>query len=137
MQRTTVRVGTAREFFERGRNYAKRARLGQRLPVSRLITFEDPADMMRVLSPAKLQLLRAVKTHPGSIGSLASRLGRDRSAVTREVAQLKRFGLVSSSCSRGSWPILLTANICTICSREPGAAWRIPGKSSCVAACRR
>lgn len=50
--------------------------------------------MMRVLSPAKLKLLRAVKAHPGSIGSLASRLGRDRSAVTREIAQLQRFGLV-------------------------------------------
>jgi predicted transcriptional regulator len=94
MKRTTVRVGTAREFFERGRKYAKRARLGQLLPVSRLITFEDPVDMMRALSPAKLELLRAVKAHPGSIGSIASRLGRDRSAVTREVAQLQRFGLV-------------------------------------------
>jgi len=94
MKRTTVRVGTAREFFERGRNYAKRARAGRRLPESRLITFEDPIDMMQVLSPAKLRLLRAVKAHPGSIGSLASRLGRDRSAVTREVAQLQRFGLV-------------------------------------------
>ncbi len=94
MKRTTVRTGTAREFFERGRKYAKRARDGQRLPKSRLITFEDPVDMLRVLSPAKLQLLRAVKAHPGSIGSLASRLGRDRSAVTRELAQLQRFGLV-------------------------------------------
>ena len=94
MKRTTVRVGTAREFFERGRRYAKRVRAGGRLPESRLITFEDPADMMRILSPAKLRLLRAVKAHPGSIGSLASRLGRDRSAVTREVAQLQRFGLV-------------------------------------------
>ena len=94
MKRTTVRVGTALEFFERGRKYAKRARTGRRLPESRLITFEDPVDMMRVLTPAKLQLLRAVKAHPGSIGSLASRLGRDRSAVTREVAQLQRFGLV-------------------------------------------
>jgi predicted transcriptional regulator len=94
MKRTTVRVGTAREFFERGQNYAQRLCMGTRLPESRLITFEDPADMMRVLSPAKLQLLRAVKAHPGSIGSLASRLRRDRSAVTREVAQLQRFGLV-------------------------------------------
>jgi predicted transcriptional regulator len=94
MKRTTVRVGTAPEFFERGQNYAQRLRMGTRLPESRLITFEDPADMMRILSPAKLQLLRAVKAHPGSIGSLASRLRRDRSAVTREVAQLQRFGLV-------------------------------------------
>ena len=94
MKRTTVRVGTAREFFERGRKYARHARSGKRLLESRLITFEDPADMMRVLSPAKLKLLRAVRAHPGSIGSLASRLGRDRSAVTREIAQLQRFGLV-------------------------------------------
>jgi predicted transcriptional regulator len=94
MKRTTVKVGTMREFFERGRRYAKRIQAGERLPESRLITFEDPVDMMRILSPAKLKLLRAVKAHPGSIGSLASRLGRDRSAVTREVAQLQRFGLV-------------------------------------------
>ena len=94
MKRTTVRVGTAREFFERGRHFARRARMGERLPESRLITFEDPVDMMRILSPAKLKLLRTVKAHPGSIGSLASRLGRDRSAVTREVAQLQRFGLL-------------------------------------------
>jgi len=94
MKRTTVRVGTAREFFKRGRNFARRARIGERLPESRLITFEDPVDMMRILSPEKLKLLRAVKAHTGSIGSLASRLGRDRSAVTREVAQLQRFGLL-------------------------------------------
>ena len=94
MKRTTVRIGTAREFFERGRKYAQRARFGKRLPESYLITFEDPANMMQVLSPAKLKLLRTVRAHPGSIGSLASRLGRKRSAVTREVAQLQRFGLV-------------------------------------------
>ena len=94
MKRTTVRAGTTREFFERGRNFARRVRTGERLPESRLITFEDPVDMMRLLSPAKLKLLRAVKAQSGSIGSLASRLGRDRSAVTREVAQLQRFGLL-------------------------------------------
>lgn len=94
MKRTTVRAGTAREFFERGRDYAKRVRSGAPLGQSHLITFEDPADMMRVLSPAKLALLRAVKAHPGSIGSIAARLGRDRSAVTREVEQLRRVGLV-------------------------------------------
>ena len=94
MKRAIVKVGTAREFFKCGRNYGQRVRAGERLPESRLITFEDPVDMMRILSPGKLKLLRAVKAHPGSIGSLASRLGRDGSAVTREVAQFQRFGLV-------------------------------------------
>lgn len=93
MKRTIVRAGTTRGFFKRGRNWAKLAGTGQRLPESRLITFEDPVDMMRILSPVKLWLLRAVKAHPGSIGSLASRLRRGRNAVARDVAQLQRFGL--------------------------------------------
>ena len=71
MKRTVIKSGTEREFFERGRRHARKARAGERLPESRLITFEDPADLMKVLSPAKLDLLRTVKAHPGSIGSLA------------------------------------------------------------------
>ena len=94
MKRTTVRTGTTREFFKGGRAYARLARAGKPLPQSRLVTFEDPAEMIRTLSPAKLALLRAVKAHPGSIGAIASRLGRDRSAVAREVAQLERLGLL-------------------------------------------
>jgi predicted transcriptional regulator len=90
MKRTIARAGTTREFFKRGRNWAKLAGTGQRLPESRLITFEDPVDMMRILSPVKLRLLRAVKAHPGS---LASRLRRGRNAVARDVGQLQRFGL--------------------------------------------
>lgn len=92
---TTVRTGTAREFFSRGKSYAQTSGSGARIPESRLITFEDPADMLRALSPAKLALIRAAKAHPGSIGSLAARLGRDRSAVTREVAQLEKVGLLN------------------------------------------
>ena len=62
MKQTTLRVGTAPEFFERGRRHAQRIRAGEPLPESALITFEDPVDMMRVLSPAKLKLLRALIT---------------------------------------------------------------------------
>ncbi|MGQ0655756.1 MAG: HVO_A0114 family putative DNA-binding protein [Betaproteobacteria bacterium] len=94
MKRAIVRAGSEREFFRRGRDYARRSRAGRALPHSRLITFEDPVDMIRLLSPAKIELLRTVKAHPGSIHAIASRLGRDRSAVTREVAQMERLGLV-------------------------------------------
>jgi hypothetical protein len=46
--------------------------MGKRLPESRLITFEDAIDMMRVLSRAGLRLLRAVKAHSRAIGLIAS-----------------------------------------------------------------
>lgn len=45
--------------------------------------------MVRVLSAARIVLLRTVKMYPGSITSLSTRLKRDRSAVTRDVAILK------------------------------------------------
>lgn len=94
MKKTTVRLGTLAEFFERGRSHAKRADAGTRLRESSLITFENPADMMRFLTPAKMTLFRAIKLRPGSISAIAARVKRDRSAVTRDVAELQRFGLV-------------------------------------------
>lgn len=53
MKRTTVRAGTVREFFKRGRIYAELACTGRRLPKSRLITVEDPVDAVRHLSRGK------------------------------------------------------------------------------------
>ena len=94
MKRTIVRLGTLPEFFERGRGYAKRADAKTRLPRSHLITFEDPADMLRFLTPARIALFRAIRLRPGSISTIAARVKRDRSAVTRDVAELQRFGLV-------------------------------------------
>ncbi len=51
--------------------------------------------MVRVLSAARIVLLRTVKMYPGSITSLSTRLKRDRSTVTRDVAILKKAGLVT------------------------------------------
>jgi len=51
-------------------------------------------DLLRLLTPARMALFRAIKSHPGSITAIAARARRDRSAVTRDVAALSRFGLV-------------------------------------------
>ena len=56
---------------------------------------EDPADMLAVLTPARLALFRVIKQKPGSIASLAQKMKRDRSAVTRDVAALGKAGLVT------------------------------------------
>lgn len=68
---------------------------GKALPEEHTITFEDPLEMVRTLSAARIVLLRAVKMYPGSITSLSTRLKRDRSAVTRDVAILEKAGLVT------------------------------------------
>ncbi|HWG22376.1 MAG TPA: HTH domain-containing protein [Terracidiphilus sp.] len=75
---------------------AKAADEGRRIPPSRGITFESPADMVRLLTPTRLNLLQAVKKRTVSIQELAGELGRDVSAVRRDVTALEKFGIVSS-----------------------------------------
>jgi predicted transcriptional regulator len=69
---------------------------GRPFPPSRGITFESPAEMVRLLTPARLDLFTTVKNQTISIKDLAQSLGRDVSAVRRDVAALEKFGIVSS-----------------------------------------
>lgn len=92
--KTTIKVASTDEFFKRGRSIAKLADQGKRIPRERIISFEDPDDLARLITTAKLVLFREVKACPGSITDLSHRLHRDRSAVKRDIDELKRFGLV-------------------------------------------
>ena len=95
MTKLTIKTGTEEDFFKRGRELAKAADRGERLPDERTISFEDPADVMKLITAARLALFRAVKEMPGSITEISERLHRDRSAVKRDVDELERAGLVT------------------------------------------
>jgi predicted transcriptional regulator len=58
------------------------------------MTFEDPADLVRVLSAERVRVIRAVRKKPAPVSQLATTLRRDRKAVKRDVALLESFGLV-------------------------------------------
>lgn len=95
MTKLTVKTGTEEDFFKRGRQLAKAADRGEQLPDERIVSFEDPADLMKLITTARLALFRAVNEMPGSITQISERLNRDRSAVKRDVAELERAGLVT------------------------------------------
>ena len=97
MRKTEIRVETAGAFFERGRKTAQLADRGKRIPHSRVVAFEGVQELLKVLSEKRVLLLTAVKDTPGSITDLARRLKRDRSAVTRDVQLLERYGVVEVS----------------------------------------
>ena len=80
MTKLTMKTGTEKDFFKRGRQLAWAADHGEPLPDERTISFEDLADL--------------VKEMPGSITEISERLHRDRSAVKRDVDELERAGLV-------------------------------------------
>lgn len=93
MPRTDIRVEPVEAFFERGRRSAQLADERKRLPRYRVVAFEDVEDLLAVLTPQRVLLLKTLKT-PGSIAELARRLKRDRSAVTRDVQLLERYGVI-------------------------------------------
>lgn len=92
--KTIIKTENPAEFFRRGREIARLADRGKPIPRERVIAFEDPEDMARLITTAKLALFREVRNCPGSITELSERLHRDRSAVKRDIDELERAGLI-------------------------------------------
>jgi len=92
--RTVIKVESPKDFFKRGKVVARIADQGKTIPRERIIAFEDPEDMARLITTAKLALFREVRQGAGSITELAERLHRDRSAVKRDIDELEMAGLI-------------------------------------------
>ena len=83
-------------WAKRAKARAKAMDEGLKITPSRGITFESAAEMVRLLTPARLNLFVAVKKKTIPIQELAETLGRDVSAVRRDVTALEKFGIVTS-----------------------------------------
>ena len=95
MKNIILKAGNEQDFFQRGKTLARLADTGQSLPDERTVSFEEPAELLRLLTVSRLDLFRSVKEAPGSITVIAGRLHRDRSAVKRDIDQLAQAGLVT------------------------------------------
>ena len=94
MRKTEIRVERVDSFFERGRKLAKSADQGKAIPYSRVVALEDVESFLHVLTAKRVLLLKQIQETPTSISVLAKKLKRDRSAVTRDVRVLERFGVI-------------------------------------------
>ena len=92
----SVSTGTAEGFFERSLERARRLDGAEAVPAEMRITFEDPADLLRLLTVQRVRVLRAVRERPAAVAELARTLKRDRTAVKRDVKMLVSFGLVKT-----------------------------------------
>lgn len=50
MKKLILKTGTEQDFFKRGREIAKAADLGQPIPEESIISFEDPADVTKLIT---------------------------------------------------------------------------------------
>ena len=71
MKNVTLKAGNEQDFFRRGKVLARLADAGQPMPEERTVSFEDPADLLRLLTASRLDVFRSVKGEPGSITVIA------------------------------------------------------------------
>jgi predicted transcriptional regulator len=84
----------ADSFFDRSRERARRLDRGEKLPAQITVVFENPSDLIRVLSAERVRVLHAVRRKPVAVSKLAADLKRDRQAVRRDVSLLEGLGLL-------------------------------------------
>lgn len=83
-------------FFGRAREHARKLDRGEKLVPEMTISFENPSDIMLILSPQRIRVLEVAREKQGAtpMSSLASGLHRDTRAVSRDVQLLEQFGLL-------------------------------------------
>lgn len=96
MKKTKVNISTAtaEDFFRHARSNAHKLDRGETLPAEINITFEDPAELLTVLTAERVRLLRRAKAGAVPISDLAHLLKRDVRAVSRDVVRLEKVGLL-------------------------------------------
>jgi predicted transcriptional regulator len=92
--KVNLRTGSTDDFFHRIRERAKKLDSGETLPAEITISFEDPAELLKILSSERLRLLRQVKGAAVQVSALATGLERDVRAVSRDIALLEKAGLL-------------------------------------------
>ena len=83
-------------FKKRSIERAKAMDAGEKIEPSKSITFESVREMSRLLTEARVTLLRLVKGHRYPIQEIAEALHRDVRAVSRDVGVLAEYGILRS-----------------------------------------
>jgi predicted transcriptional regulator len=87
----------AKGFFERVREHARALDRSEIVREESLIAFEDPADLLSMLTGERIRLLGTLKEVGAlQISDLAEALGRNKRAVSRDVSALRDHGLVAT-----------------------------------------
>jgi predicted transcriptional regulator len=81
-------------FFGRAREHARRLDRGEKLAPEITISFENPSDILQILTAQRIRVLELAKKGPSPVARLAGELGRDLRAVSRDVELLEEFGLL-------------------------------------------
>ena len=95
--KVNIKTGSVNEFFDRVRSHAVALDRAEPIAPEITITFEDPLEMLNVLTAERVRILRKAKSGAVPIIALASGLKRNVRAVSRDVDRLEKAGLLRTS----------------------------------------
>ncbi len=92
----TVRLGDGTKTRAEARERIRRLEGGENLSDRHVLVLEDETELHRLLSPANLDLLRAIRQHePGSMRAAAELVDRDFKEVHRNLTELEALNVVT------------------------------------------
>lgn len=92
-----VKTGSIDDFFSNIKSVMHTADKGAAIkPQIKTLTFEDPMEMLHFLSTTKIKLINRIRQQADSISNLAKDTHRKVSAVTRDVNELEKVGIVQT-----------------------------------------
>jgi hypothetical protein len=57
----TITTGTEADFFERGKEFARKLGRGERVDPECIVSFEDPQELLELITTARMNLFKIVK----------------------------------------------------------------------------
>jgi predicted transcriptional regulator len=101
-RRLNIGVRASAERSNALREAIRRVARGDLAPQEAGLYFETVAELRKILTEKRLELLLAITRHrPASVNELAGLLGRDYKNVSTDITLLERLGLVKLSAKGG------------------------------------
>ena len=101
-RRLNIGVRASAERSNELREAIRRVARGDLAPQEAALYFETVAELRKILTEKRLELLLAITRHrPASVNELAGLLGRDYKNVSTDITLLERLGLVKLSAKGG------------------------------------
>jgi len=95
MTTVSIRTGNVDEFFARARKAAVKADSGDDFEDKVTICFENPDDMLLLLTGGRRRIMLEVMKRPQTVQELANILNRKRATIAKEIRFLEQKGLLS------------------------------------------
>jgi len=91
----TVRTGSGEQTRAEARQRVQALEDGDPIPPRHVLVLADEDDLQRLLSPANLALLRAIRRHePASMRAAAELVDRDFKEVHRNLTELEQLNVI-------------------------------------------